>query len=188
MSSVSDALLRRIGKIKALAERGVGGEKDTAQAMLDTILARHGLTLDDIESKPARKWVEVSFSGEHERLLMLQIIRKVTQQGDLMIKRRPRARSRLYVELSPVEQVEVEFMFEVMKAALAKEMEKMTMAFIHANNLFGPRAERDDDEDDSDEQEITPERRAELRQIAAMAMAINPVSVRRGIGNDPTKD
>jgi hypothetical protein len=178
MSEVSEALMRRIGKIMALAERGVDGEKAAAEAMLANILARHGLTLDDIASKPARQWVEVSFVGEHEKTLMFQIIRKVTQQGDLMTKRIPKTRSRLYVELSPAEQVEVEFMFEVMRAALAREMNKVTKAFIHANRLYGPRAEKNEDDD---EPELSHERRAELRQIAAMSMYMNPVNVNKAI-------
>jgi hypothetical protein len=183
MSEVSEALMRRIGKIKALAERGVDGERDAAQAMLENILTRHGLTMGDIEDKPARKWVEVSFVGAHEKKLMFQIVRKVTQaRGSLSYKRIPKVRSRVYIELSPVEHVEVEFLFELMKKGLAEEFDKVLSAFIHANRLYGPSAEpSDDDEDDEPEPEQTPEARARLRQIAAMSGMMNPVSVRRAI-------
>lgn len=177
---ITEALLRRIGKIKALAERGVDGEKAAAQSMLESILARHNLTLDDIEDeKPARNWVEVSFSGEHEREIMGGVIRKVTQQRDFFIKRHKRTRSRYYVELSPAEHVQVEFIFELMRAAFAKEVENLALAFLHRNNLFGPPRERGDDEDDGPEP--SPERRAELRRIAAMSMYMNPVSVSKAI-------
>jgi hypothetical protein len=181
LGGVTDALMRRILKIKALAERGVDGEQDTAQAMLANILARHNLTLDDIEHKPAREWVEVSFVGEQEHLLMDQTIRKVTQQRDFRIKRLKKTRSRYWVELSPAEHVEVEFVFALMKAAWAKEQDKLMTAFLSANKLYGPSRERADDDDD--EPEISNERRAELRQIAAMSMAMNPVNVRKAIGN-----
>lgn len=185
MSAPDDKLMRRISKILALAERGEAGEKETAQAMLANILARHKLTLDDIAAKPARKWAEVTFSGKHEKLLMCQIIRKVTQQRDFYVKRPPKARGRFFVELSPAEQVEVEFMFEVMKRALLAEMDKVVEAFICANSLFGPRAEKNEDDED-DEPEITPERRAYLRQVAAMAMGMNRVDVRRAITQENT--
>lgn len=182
MSVISEALMRRIGKIKALAERGVDGEQVAAQAMLESILARHNLTLADIEDeKPARKWVEVSFSGENEKMLMDQIIRKVTQQREFYIKRIPKTRSRYFVELAPAEHVEVEFLFALMKAAFAKEVENLMMAFLHTNKLFGPPREKADDEDEDDEPQLSPERRAELRRIAAMSMYMNPVTVTKAI-------
>ena len=182
MSQISEAIMRRIGKIKALAERGVDGEQAAAQSMLENILARHNLTLFDIEdTAPARKWVEVSFSGKYERMLIAQVIRKVRQHaGDLPIRQIKKTRSRFYVELSAAEHVEVEFIFELMRKGLAEEFDKVTMAFIHANRLFGPARERDDDEDDEPDTR-TPQERARMRQIAAMAMYMNPVQVNRAI-------
>lgn len=182
MSAVSEALMRRIGKIKALAERGVDGEQATAQAMLENILTRHNLTLADIEdTAPVRNWVEVSFVGKHERTLMSQVIRKVRQHaGDLPIRQRKRARSSFYVELSAAEHVEVEFVFELMRKALADEFDKVLMAFIHANKLFGPVPERGEDEDDKPDAR-THEERMRHRQIAHMAMAMSPVDVRKAL-------
>jgi hypothetical protein len=182
MSVVSEALMRRIGKIKALAERGVDGERATAQAMLESILARHNLTLADIEdASPVRKWVEVSFVGKHERGLMSQVIRKVRKHsGDLPIRHRKRARSSFYVELSPAEHVEVEFVFELMRKALADEFDKVLTAFIHSNRLYGPARELDDEDDDKPDT-LTPEERMRMRQIANMAMMMSPVDVRKAI-------
>lgn len=179
MSEISDALMRRIGKIKALAERGVDGERETAIAMLTNILARHNLTMADIEdTAPVRKWVEVSFVGEHEHTLMDQTIRKVTQQRDFRIKRIPKTRSRYYVELSAAEHVEVEFIFALMKAAWEQEQSKLMSAFLFKNRLFGPSAESDDDDD---EPELTPEQRARMAQISSMAMMMTPVDIKKAI-------
>ncbi|MDN4036770.1 hypothetical protein [Massilia sp. YIM B02443] len=179
-NTVSNALMRRIGKIKALAERGVDGEQAAAQAMLENILARHNLTMADIEDEaPVRNWVEVHYSGQHERILMFQIIRKVAQlSGSVSYRQRKRVRTSLSVQLSATEHVEVEFLFALMSKALADEFDKVVSAFIVRNRLFGPRAESDDDEP---EHERTPEERARLRQIAAMADMINPVNVRKAI-------
>lgn len=180
MSQITEALMRRLHKIKALAERGVDGEQAAAQAMLENILTRHNLTLADIEdAAPHRQWVEVSFVGKHERFLMSQVIRKVRQHaGDLPIRQRKRARSCYYVELSAAEHVEVEFVFELMRKALADEFDKVTTAFIHRNKLLGPSIVRDDDEPIP---EKTPEERARLRQIAAMMDVMNPVKVHKAI-------
>lgn len=180
MSAVSEALMRRIGKIKALAERGIDGEQAAAQSMLENILAHHNLTMADVEdATPTREWVEVSFSGKHERSLMTHVILKVRQEpSSFQIKQRKRARSSYYVELSSVEHVEVEFVFELMRKALAEEMEKVLSAFIFRNNLYGPSTVRDEDKPRSEQ---TPEERARLRQIAAMSEFMNPVNVRKAI-------
>jgi len=180
MTAVSEALMRRIGKIKTLAERGVDGEQAAAQSMLENILARHSLRMADIEAPArARKWVEVSFSGKHERSLMTHVILKVRQEpGSLQIKQRKRARSSYYVELSTVEHVEVEFVFELMRKALAEEMDKVLSAFIFRNRLYGPSEVQDDNKP---RPEQTPEERARLRQIAAISGFMNPVNVRKAI-------
>jgi len=180
MSAVSEALLRRISKIKALADRGIDGEQATAQSMLENILARHNLTMADIEDeKPVRNWVEVHYSGKHELTLMFQIIRKVAQiSGSVSYRKRKRVRTSLSVQLSVAEHVEVEFLFALMSEALTEEFDKLVSAFIVRNRLFCPRAERDKNES---EPEQTPEERARLRQIAAMADMMNPVNVRKAI-------
>ena len=45
---LSEKVQAKLRKLQALAERGVGGEKETAKRMLEKLLARHGLTLDDL--------------------------------------------------------------------------------------------------------------------------------------------
>lgn len=180
MSPISEALMRRIGKIKALAERGVDGEQAAAQSMLENILARHNLTMADMEDeKPVRNWVEVHYSGKHELTLMFQIIRKVAQiSGSVSYRQRKRVRTSLHVQLSAAEHVEVEFLFALMSKALTEEFDKLVSAFIVRNHLFGPRTEREENEP---EPEQTPEERARLRQIAAMADMMKPVNVRKAI-------
>lgn len=180
MSAISEALMRRIGKIRALAERGVDGERVAAQAMLESILTRHNLTLADIEDeKQVRNWVEVEFVGKHERTLMTQVICKVAgYSGGIPIRQRKGTRSRFQVQLSPAEHVEVEFVFELMRKALADEFDKVLSAFIYRNSLYGPSAEVNDAQPD---REHTPEERARLRQVAAMANAMHPVNVRKAI-------
>jgi hypothetical protein len=180
VSVLNEALMRRIGKIKALAERGIDGEQAAAQSILENILTRHNLTMAEIEDeKPVRNWVEVGFSGRHERTLMTQVICKVGQfSTGLTIRQKKGTRSRFFVQLSPAEHVEVEFVFELMRTALAEEMEKMLSAFIFRNNLYGPSPVKDDDKQKSEQ---TPEERTRLRQIAAMSEFMNPVNVRKAI-------
>lgn len=184
MSAISEGIMRRLIKIKALAERGDRGEQAAAQAQLESILARHNLTLDDIEAvAPVRNWVEVSFVGKYERMLMTHVILKVRQERESFdIRRKKRSRSSYFVQLSAAEHVEVEFLFELMRKALDDEFDKVLMAFIFSNKLFGPRRERNEDEDEDEKPDTrTPEERMRMRQIAHMSMMMSPVNVTKAI-------
>ena len=44
-----EELLRRLERVKALAERGVGGEKENAEALLNRLMAKYGISEEDIE-------------------------------------------------------------------------------------------------------------------------------------------
>ena len=44
-----EELLKRLERVKALAERGVGGEKENAEALLKRLMAKYGISEDDIE-------------------------------------------------------------------------------------------------------------------------------------------
>nr|DAU15145.1 MAG TPA: Protein of unknown function (DUF2786) [Caudoviricetes sp.] len=49
---MKEKTIARIKKLQALAERGVGGEKETAQRMLDKMLKENGITtLKELENE-----------------------------------------------------------------------------------------------------------------------------------------
>ena len=48
---MDEKTIQRIKKLQTLAERGVGGEKDTAERMLQKMLERNGIkSLDELQS------------------------------------------------------------------------------------------------------------------------------------------
>ncbi|WP_313453429.1 DUF2786 domain-containing protein [Stutzerimonas nitrititolerans] len=131
-------LQAKLRKLLALAERGVGGEKDTAQRMLAKMLARHGLTIDSL-SEDERSMTWFKFSNENERRLGRQIAAKVlnTHDADVYgLYSNADRRKQFGVMLSPAEAVEFELHYEVLRKALTKHMETAFQAFIQANNIF----------------------------------------------------
>ncbi len=51
-NEMDEKTIQRIKKLQALAERGVGGEKDTAERMLQKMLKRNGIkSLDELQSE-----------------------------------------------------------------------------------------------------------------------------------------
>lgn len=180
MGDVDDRVMRRIAKVLALAEQGVDGEKAAAEAMLATLLRKYGLTLEDIGKKEERRqWVELTFSSDYELTLLAQIIRKVTQQTDLPYKKLPRTRGKHWFELTPAEHIEIEFMFGVMKTRLHQEFDKMLSAFIHKNQLYGPRKETGAAEEDTP---LDAAQMARIKQISAIMMTMDSVQLHKAIG------
>ncbi len=50
-NEMDEKTIQRIKKLQALAERGVGGEKDTAERMLQKMLERNSIkSLDELQS------------------------------------------------------------------------------------------------------------------------------------------
>lgn len=64
---MDENVLRKIKKIKALAERGVGGEKSTAEQKLKKLLEENGITsLDELEREQA-DFELFSYNGKYEK-------------------------------------------------------------------------------------------------------------------------
>lgn len=166
---MSDALLRRMRKIMELAKRGVGGEQAAAESMLANLMAKHGITLDDLGGDAVeRHWHEFSFSSAQEGTILAQCVFRVRGTGEVSIKRRPKSRSKVYHELSRAEHAQVVLMYAILRKAWAEEVDKLETAFIHINRLYS-KTERTDDEPAP---ERTPEEAARMKQIAAMMMAM----------------
>lgn len=46
-----ERLLEKLGKVKAMADRGEGGEKESAERTLAALMKRYGITEEDLEDK-----------------------------------------------------------------------------------------------------------------------------------------
>ena len=61
-------------KLLALSKQGVGGEKINAEALLNKLLKKHGLTIEDIDDEEEIKQWDVHFNTDFERKLIYQVI------------------------------------------------------------------------------------------------------------------
>lgn len=59
-----EAMIRRLAAVKALAEKGVGGEKETARRMYEELKAKYGITDGEVAAvkEPAQAEVKKEFS------------------------------------------------------------------------------------------------------------------------------
>lgn len=90
---MDEKTIQRIKKLQALAERGVGGEKTTAQKKLAKLLKDNGINSLDELQKEEYEYTIFSYNGKHEIKLLRQCMYKVMgQHGDTYVGQRIEAR------------------------------------------------------------------------------------------------
>ena len=148
-----EELLRRLERVKALAERGVGGEKENAEALLNRLMAKYGISEEDIEDTAERDYF-IRYHNFWERKLIVQIAYKHLGNGHCcgtVGTQSGRPYKKICVTCTPAQYFEIEADFEFYKAAWEEELAIFYSAFISKNDIFPPlelASPSDDDEID----------------------------------------
>lgn len=148
-----EELLRRLEHVKALAERGVGGEKENAEALLNRLMVKHGISEEDIEDTVERDYF-IRYHNFWERKLIVQIAYKHLGSGHCcgtVGTQSGRPHKKICVTCTPAQYIEIEADFEFYKAAWEEELAIFYSAFISKNDIFPPpelASPSDDDEID----------------------------------------
>lgn len=137
MSKPDDKTLARMQKLLALAQRGVGGEAANAQRFLETALAKHGMTMADIDGtdQQVRSRVVFPYGTTLERKLTLQIAAKVLDTSNFSVWSRKGERS-VAVDMTPAERAEVVMHLAALVPAMDRHMERAFNAFVQSNALY----------------------------------------------------
>lgn len=138
---MDEKTMERIKKLQALAERGVGGEKDTAEKMLQKMLEKNGIqSLDDLQDDNY-EYVLFPYNGKYEKKLLKQCIYKVlTAAGDRTYYHTKGTRQKLGIYCTKAQKVEIHMEFEFYRKAFYEEMDIFIAAFINAQKIFPPDA------------------------------------------------
>lgn len=127
---MDENVLRKIKKIKALAERGVGGEKSTAEQKLNKLLEENDIvSLDELEREQA-EFELFSYNGKYEKKLLLQCMYKVLNDLDFETYHRRGTKQKVGIYCTKAEKIEIQLEFDFYKNALHEEMDRFVRAFI----------------------------------------------------------
>lgn len=131
----------RIKKLQALAERGVGGEKDTAKKMLSKLLEKNGISsLEELEADEVEYHL-FSYNGKHEITLLKQCIYKVLgAKADRTTYRTRGTRQKIGVYCTAAQKIEIELEFEFYRNVFYDELPAFMAAFVQAQGIFPPDA------------------------------------------------
>lgn len=150
-----ESLKAKLKKLKALAEKGVGGEAINAQRLLERLCAENDISLDDLDDETKKKRYTFNV-GRSRALLRLfaQCAFKVTKSHSVSYV--SESRSEISVELTAIDYAELKGLFEWHKANFERELEDIRKtvftAYCRKHRLF-----YDGKTEDNDSHELTPE-------------------------------
>jgi len=162
-------------KLKALADKGIGGEKTNAETLLKKFLKKHNLSIDDIENKTEYSHYYFKAKGINAHLLN-QIAKRVRYDMrvfDVYKFAWKNKGGNIGIECTVAEYIEVEAMYELYKPLYASELKIFYKAFLMANDLLARPPETKKASD------LTKEELKEYLRQSAMASNIDSKTFRK---------
>lgn len=149
MESVSarDRILTRLRKLKALADNGAAGERDSAAALLQAVAAEHGIDLDDIADDEAEREWQLPFKTGWRLDLFCQLaaLMRLDIYGTLDVEkiqvrvtRQRRRIVRAYVRCTRAQWLELDAKRSVLEADYERHLKAFYRAFLERNDLLTP--------------------------------------------------
>lgn len=161
-----EKITEKLKKIKALAERGVGGEKETAMKLYENLKARYELEDEEImQDALTIHWF--GYANELEEELLRQVFYKVTgDKGCYAYQGKYKRRKKRGCECTEIEAVEITLLFNFYREELKRELETFMIGFRIGNNLFPDKTARCYREDSESAPERTDEEKRMLKKAA----------------------
>lgn len=166
-------------KLKALADKGIGGEKINADKMLNDLLKKHNLTIEDIEGE---KTADYFFKLKDEEVkLFMQIVARVNynipKYGEIPAKKVKQLslKGNYFITCTVAEYVEIQSMLGVYPRLYKEELNIFYTAFCKANDLLVNEGKLKTTDD------LTPEEYKEWKRVQEMASKIKSETFRKQI-------
>lgn len=165
-----DSKAKLLQKVKALAEKGFGGEKENAQAILARLMHKYGITEAEL-NEDQRECAWFPYSDWLQKKLLAQIITKTLGKDCSLYKFGRKKTVGAYC--TTAERIEIEANYEFFKVCMTQELDMFFTAFIHVNDLFPP---------DADIREAdTAEEAARAKKAAMMMMGMETYTRHKGL-------
>jgi hypothetical protein len=157
----------KMKKLLALADRGVGGEQATAQRMLQKLLNKHGLSIDDLLDEKKVDYT-IKFTGAQEKILAFQTISKFLGSKIRGIVRP----ASVTFECTHLQGVEISTHWKIYRDAWRRERDALMTAFLNRNDIFAPST------DEAPQRPApNPEQMAHHRRALELAMTMSVTHV-----------
>lgn len=172
MSSTKKDLLK---KLSVLAERGVGGEKESARKKLNELMEKYGI--DDAELSDEEKRLHTfKYRTAFERRLLIQIAAKINHE--IMIYRTHQDKC-LLMDCTNAEDVQLRIEFEFYRQLWKEEQDFLFTCFVQKHELF---------RNDPDAPKTAVDAETSLRMLSVMRglQSGRPVPLLEAVCNRPS--
>lgn len=154
----ADQLKSRLLKMKALADGGIGGERDAAENLIRKLAAKYGMSLDDIDSEIEREHtVDAKLGWQVTIFLQLLGLMRIEQYGsrhanklNMFLQKtrrgyrgRGKARRQIWAKryftvCTDAQWLELTAKYSVLCADYIKQLKAFPRAFLVRNDLLMP--------------------------------------------------
>jgi hypothetical protein len=128
-------------KVKALADRGIDGEKTNAEELLKKLMERYGITEEDISEDKIRdhelKIKDIPMIKRLVGQIMYSVVGNIDNNNKIYEYRRDK-KKRMCITCTDSNFIEIAARFEFYQEHWAHDIEIMYNAFVQSNLLFPP--------------------------------------------------
>jgi hypothetical protein len=164
-TNAPEGIIEKLHKIKALADKGVQGEATAAKAMLDKLLAQHGLTMEDLGDTLLHS-VDLEVGTKDEWTLFVSVVAYVIDTYNPPINgfRKPGGKTifatvkATKIQIADIKEIfqwykpvlrsarrelrqEAKLASRTMRGVLRKRRKMLVIAMLHKHGIFPPTAE-----------------------------------------------
>lgn len=129
MSNKKEILL----KLKRLAERGINGEKENAEKLLNKMMKKYEISEEELDQEE-EKIVYITLKNKAEKKICNQIL--YAYFNDASLWQKYRHRTTYYVKLTAAQEIEFKYMLSIYLNDFYKQQEIFINAFIQKNRIF----------------------------------------------------
>lgn len=136
------AVMEKLKKIYALVLKGEDGERQAAEKVFNDLCKKYEVALSDIQDdfdNAPLYYYHFNYSNSYTKILLIQIIKKVTQSADKIYHLRDengkRRRNVLSAECTYEQKVEIDILYDFYKMLWEKELTTFMYAFCIKHKL-----------------------------------------------------
>ncbi len=156
---MTDQIREKLKKILELSKRGIDGEKDNAQRILDEMVKKYDTSLDELNSEVCKECY-FPYKNNPEKELILYILRSISDK-----EFRSYTDKTLGMELTVSENIQAEIMTVTLLRQYRKELKNLPRAFAVANQLYSKRK--------SEPKELTEKEKKANEELQRLARGFN---------------
>ena len=125
-------MLEKLKRLKALADQGIGGEKENAQKLLDALMHKHNISPGEL-GEDVLVMEKYRYKNTYERDLLVSVIGKVLDTDAFSYRQLSKA---YLLEVTREHDIEIRLFYDIYRAKINEELRITFSAFIIKNRIF----------------------------------------------------